>query len=53
MRNEEFDNTNDIQNINKGIRTVNRFISMLANQKADKSELLTKADKKDVAGITI
>ena len=24
---------------------------MLANQKADKSELLTKADKKDISGI--
>ena len=47
LRNEAANNTKDIQNMTIEIQTLNE----LANQAAVKSELATKANKKDISGI--
>ena len=51
LRNEATDNINDIRKIYKDIHSIQNLSSTLEFQKADKSELLKKADKKDVEGI--
>ena len=47
------DNTNDIRKIFKDIHFIQNLSSTLEIQKADKSELVKKADKKDVEGINL
>ena len=51
LKNEATDNTKEIHNLNKNIQSIYNLFLKLENEKADKIELLDKADKKDVEGI--